>query len=167
MLGEVLSPGVQDRRAAEVATEMARIASEGGEGGGDGLEEQRVEDAGIALGERVERMRQGEDQMEVLEGEQFRAARVQPAFLGESLTFGTVAVAAGVVADLHGPAGVTRIAVAAERGGAAHLDGVQGAALGAGEWVGLPIRRPVGAEDRKSTRLNSSHVAISYSVFCL
>src|SRR5207253_8766975 len=29
--------------------------------------------------------------------------------------------------------------------------------------VGLPLRR----EDRKSTRLNSSHVAISYAVFCL
>src|SRR5437870_6366697 len=27
--------------------------------------------------------------------------------------------------------------------------------------------RPVGSEDRKSTRLNSSHVAISYAVFCL
>src|SRR5690625_7037316 len=26
---------------------------------------------------------------------------------------------------------------------------------------------PHGAEDRKSTRLNSSHVAISYAVFCL
>src|SRR5690625_6275540 len=26
---------------------------------------------------------------------------------------------------------------------------------------------PVGKEDRKSTRLNSSHVAISYAVFCL
>src|SRR5256885_6103337 len=29
-------------------------------------------------------------------------------------------------------------------------------------------RRPVGAErDRKSTRLNSSHLVISYAVFCL
>src|SRR5437870_8634840 len=28
-----------------------------------------------------------------------------------------------------------------------------------------PLR--VGSEDRKSTRLNSSHVAISYAVFCL
>src|SRR5437870_8320837 len=26
---------------------------------------------------------------------------------------------------------------------------------------------PVGDQDRKSTRLNSSHVAISYAVFCL
>src|SRR5438067_3387029 len=33
-----------------------------------------------------------------------------------------------------------------------------------------PIRDPVGgdaAQDRKSTRLNSSHVSISYAVFCL
>src|SRR5207253_4960333 len=28
-------------------------------------------------------------------------------------------------------------------------------------------RNPLGAKDRKSTRLNSSHVAISYAVFCL
>src|SRR5271157_5983648 len=36
----------------------------------------------------------------------------------------------------------------------------------AGEWKGQRI--PVGteAEDRKSTRLNSSHVRISYAVFC-
>src|SRR5699024_12291451 len=27
--------------------------------------------------------------------------------------------------------------------------------------------RPAGAADRKSTRLNSSHVSISYAVFCL
>src|SRR5690606_41269610 len=31
---------------------------------------------------------------------------------------------------------------------------------------GRPRRRPA-AEDRKSTRLNSSHVKISYAVFCL
>src|SRR5436305_7650598 len=30
-----------------------------------------------------------------------------------------------------------------------------------------PRQRAVGAEDRKSTRLNSSHVRISYAVFCL
>src|SRR5690625_5550366 len=35
-------------------------------------------------------------------------------------------------------------------------------------WVYLEVRRSQSAkEDRKSTRLNSSHVAISYAVFCL
>src|SRR5438067_12724252 len=31
----------------------------------------------------------------------------------------------------------------------------------------LSLRRPPRARDRKSTRLNSSHVSISYAVFCL
>src|SRR5690625_6321548 len=30
-----------------------------------------------------------------------------------------------------------------------------------------PVVPAIGTEDRKSTRLNSSHVAISYAVFCL
>src|SRR5690606_41853500 len=33
--------------------------------------------------------------------------------------------------------------------------------------ITLPPRRPPSAVDRKSTRLNSSHVKISYAVFCL
>src|SRR5699024_12547074 len=40
-----------------------------------------------------------------------------------------------------------------------------------GEDVALPLPQPVQSilqgEDRKSTRLNSSHVSISYAVFCL
>src|SRR5207253_7591669 len=35
------------------------------------------------------------------------------------------------------------------------------------EHAALHPRRAGTAEDRKSTRLNSSHVAISYAVFCL
>src|SRR5438874_3599879 len=31
----------------------------------------------------------------------------------------------------------------------------------------FPSRQPPSLEDRKSTRLNSSHVEISYAVFCL
>src|SRR6266566_7299223 len=30
-----------------------------------------------------------------------------------------------------------------------------------------PVRRPPEEQDRKSTRLNSSHLVISYAVFCL
>src|SRR5215475_15576609 len=40
-----------------------------------------------------------------------------------------------------------------------------GLAVTAAAW--LINRAPVPAEDRKSTRLNSSHVKISYAVFCL
>src|SRR5438477_12920947 len=34
-------------------------------------------------------------------------------------------------------------------------------------WNTLQAERPDVAEDRKSTRLNSSHMSISYAVFCL
>src|SRR5690625_6756843 len=34
-------------------------------------------------------------------------------------------------------------------------------------WAKDKGPRPINARDRKSTRLNSSHVAISYAVFCL
>src|SRR5690606_41304060 len=33
--------------------------------------------------------------------------------------------------------------------------------------VSAPVRPPKGGRDRKSTRLNSSHVKSSYAVFCL
>src|SRR5436305_9142654 len=33
--------------------------------------------------------------------------------------------------------------------------------------TGIPARLALGGGDRKSTRLNSSHVRISYAVFCL
>src|SRR2546429_5365374 len=39
-----------------------------------------------------------------------------------------------------------------------------------GAWVESPVRQPAShplEEDRKSTRLNSSHGYISYAVFCL
>src|SRR5439155_5697051 len=65
--------------------------------------------------------------------------------------------------------------VVEDRGGLDHLD--QERALAAGEVVlGADAREdPVDhadprfarGQDRKSTRLNSSHVAISYAVFCL
>src|SRR5439155_26233231 len=46
------------------------------------------------------------------------------------------------------------------------LQGARDDRVGDGEAAGLP-RRSVGDGDRKSIRLNSSHVAISYAVFCL
>src|SRR5699024_12262823 len=39
--------------------------------------------------------------------------------------------------------------------------------LGGGLALALQLAFYLGREDRKSTRLNSSHVSISYAVFCL
>src|SRR5690606_42074080 len=76
--------------------------------------------------------------------------------------FRSPAAAAGAVVPRHGPAGdgAAPVRLGRRRRGA-RLD----RAGPAGAVPGLPalVRR----RDRKSTRLNSSHVKISYAVFCL
>src|SRR6266576_4300639 len=74
----------------------------------------------------------------------------------------------GPGAPVRGPASGARGDVAAGVRGVA-AGGAPGAPTGADGGDGgsqRPHRRPRGA-DRKSTRLNSSHVEISYAVFCL
>jgi len=87
-------------------------------------------DLGIAvLRQAVEVFGQGEDEVEVLDGQQLQLASFDPGGTLGGAAFGAMAVAAGVVADLHMPAVVALLDMAAEGGGAAGLDGVQGAAL--------------------------------------
>src|SRR5438132_3974881 len=59
------------------------------------------------------------------------------------------------------PAGqeITRLRVTTPRDYAASLDAIAG--------LVRELERAAGAQDRKSTRLNSSHTVISYAVFCL
>src|SRR5436309_9218520 len=51
--------------------------------------------------------------------------------------------------------------------GGAVVHGASERRLAFGELVAEAAKLPVPGEDRKSTRLNSSHVKISYAVFCL
>src|SRR2546426_5503635 len=62
----------------------------------------------------------------------------------------------------HGELGVVDLA-ALLRGGEEVLLAILGPLHGAAQ----PHRRPGDQQDRKSTRLNSSHLVISYAVFCL
>src|SRR5699024_11574006 len=48
-----------------------------------------------------------------------------------------------------------------------HACGLGTATLLTGDLVAPPLHADGGMLDRKSTRLNSSHVSISYAVFCL
>src|SRR5690606_41585918 len=77
----------------------------------------------------------------------------------------------GVLAAGPGVSGAFACAGGADLGDGAvdeHVEGVVGPRLAGGAARGKP-RRGVGEAllDRKSTRLNSSHVKISYAVFCL
>src|SRR5207245_7048110 len=121
VLGEILAPGVQNRRAADIAAEMARIAGEGGERGRDRAEEQRVDDARIALSEWVQRVRQREHHVEIVDGEQLGAPGGEPALFRQGLALRAVAVTAGVVGEALGPARFRPLRVGAEGGVAGSL----------------------------------------------
>jgi hypothetical protein len=57
VLGEGLAPGVEHGGDAELAAEVARIPAKAEERGGRGLKQQPIDQVGMALGERVERVR--------------------------------------------------------------------------------------------------------------
>src|SRR5688572_32728680 len=71
-----------------------------------------------------------------------------------------VAVAIEVAVHGKGRAGTALVQPAAEQLGV-------GQQVGHARQRGKPVDEPAGMEDRKSTRLNSSHSQISYAVFCL
>ena len=140
VLREVLSPRVQNRRDPDRAAEMPRVLPEGEQRVGGCAEEQRVDHARIALRERVHVVRQGEDHVEIGNRQQVGAPRREPPLGGERLTLRTMPIATGVVGDPNGAAAVTRLLMAAERGGAADRDGPQGSVLHRRE----PVRASIG-----------------------
>jgi len=93
VLREILSPRVQHRRDADRAAEVPRIVAEDEQRVGGRTEEQRVDHTRIALRQGVEGMRQGEDDVEVRNGQQVGAVCREPPFLRERLALGAVAIA--------------------------------------------------------------------------
>src|SRR3712207_7908741 len=64
-------------------------------------------------------------------------------------------------------AGAAEAVALPERHGGGHAGGRRDHHPGAGDLLDPPARGAEQEEDRKSTRLNSSHSNISYAVFCL
>jgi len=122
VLGERLAPGVEDGRDADGPTEVAGVAPEGQKGVGHGAKQEVVDDARIPLGERIERMREREDDVKVRDREQLGPARREPAVAGNRLTRRAVAIATRVVRGPRRAAAITRVAVAAQHGRAARGD---------------------------------------------
>ena len=120
---------MEDGEEADLGAEVAGVGGYGAERLGDGSEEQSVDDGLVLGGDRGDRRRHGEDDVEVLSGQQVRPAPFEPSGAGQRLTGRTVAVATGVVPDAPMAALVTPVDVATEGGGATLLDGRHHAAL--------------------------------------
>ena len=113
---------MQHHGDAEFGAEVLGVATEGLEGLGGGMEQDLVEHRGVALRQGVELVRQGEDYMEVRDGEEVRFPCLDPAQAGDGLAKGAVPVVATVVQRDCGPAAVALMDVPPEQGGAAGCD---------------------------------------------
>ena len=147
VLPEVLPPGVEHHGDAELATEPSGIAAELEQGLRGGVEQQAVDEGGMALGEGIELVRQGEHDMPVADVEQIGALALDPSGLREGLTLGAVAIPARRVLNRHRPAMVTARFEPAERGGATAHQRVHDALLLGREPMGLPIGAGALAQD--------------------
>ena len=101
---KILTPGVQHSQDTGLGTQELGISGHLEHGLGGGPHEQVVNDPRIGQCNRVESIREREDEMEVQSGEQFRGAGLQPPCRGCGLAGGAVAVATGIVSDLLMPA---------------------------------------------------------------
>ena len=122
---QVLPPGVQNAEEADGGSQVFGISRDLQQGVGAGLEQQTVDLLLVLQGERVQLMRQREDDVEVAHRQHFGLSLGDPAVAGRGLTLGTVAIAAGVIGDGLMPALGALVAMAAQSGGAATLDGAQ------------------------------------------
>ena len=141
VLPEILPPGVEHHGDAELAAEPSGIAAELEQGLGGGVEQQAVDERGIALGDGVEFVGQGEYDMPVADVEELCALALDPSGLRERLTLGAVAIPARCVLNRHRAAVVTARLEPTERGGAAAHQSVDDALLLDRE----PMRVAIGA----------------------
>lgn len=144
MIHEVLSPRMEDGNHAD--TDAQALLCQLHEGLRGCLEEDSVDRPLVSQGKGVEWFGNGEDHMEVRNGEKLFPSCLKPLFFGEELALGTVSVPAGIVRYPYVPALFAFVDVSTESACSANLDGVHGAELVEGKAMGQPVRVTVAAE---------------------
>ena len=129
MSDERLPPRVQDAEEADRGAEVCGVGGDLAERRRAGAEQQVIETGRIASAQRVERVREREDDMHVRHVQQLAFARGQPAVSRVRLTLRTVSVATRIVRDGPMAAGTAVIDMPAERGGPTSRERAQHRAL--------------------------------------
>ncbi len=145
MVHEVLSPRVENGNEPGLHPET--LTRKFRERLGGGLEKDVIENSPVSQGKGIELVRQGEDDMEVLNGEELFPPGLDPLLFLQELALGAVPVPARVVGYLEVAALLALVDVSPQCGSSADLDGVHGAQVSEGELMGVSVRGAVSAED--------------------
>ena len=149
MVMKVLTPGVEHGDDADLRAQMPGVCCDGAQCLG-GCLEQDVVDLGLVLERNLgDRRRHGEDDMEILDRQQFALTRGEPLRPGRPLALWTMPVAAGVIGVPDQPARGAGLGMAAEFRRPAQLDGAYHPPLDAAKMIrfGRTIGVAVATED--------------------
>jgi hypothetical protein len=143
------APGVEQGGDADPGAKPLGIGGDGQRGLSRRREQQTVDRCFVVVGDIGDRTRQGEDEVEVADGQQFGLALGEPFLGGGGLALGAMPVAAAVVGDDGVGAVLATRHMAAERHRAAALDGRHHLQLVEADVAGIGTApfRPVVAED--------------------
>ena len=119
MMDQGLPPGVEDCKEADPGTKMVGISGNGPQRLGGRPEEEAIDDGLVLERDRRDRRGHGEDDVEVVHGEQVGPARLDPRGAGQRLTRRAVAIATRVVPDPLVPTLVALLHVTTQSGGPA------------------------------------------------
>ena len=151
VLAKVLPPGVEHHGDAELAAEPPGIAAELEQGLRGCAEQLSVDEGGIALGDGIELVRQGEHDVPVADVEEVGTLALDPPGLRERLALGAVTIPARCVLNRHRPAVLAARLESAECGGTAAHQRVHDPLLLDREPMRLPAAARV-APDTLSTK---------------
>ena len=145
MVHEVLSPRVED--SDEAGLDPETLFCKFRERLGGDLEKNVINDFPVSQGKRIELVRQREDDVEVLDGEELFPPCLDPLLFLQELAFGAVSVPARVVRYLDMAALLALVDMSPQICRSADLDGVHGAQVSEGELMDVSVRGAVFAED--------------------
>ena len=145
MVHEVLPPCVEN--SDEAGLDPETLTRKFRERLGGGFEKNIVNDFSVSQGKGVELVRQGEDDVEVLDGEELFPPCLDPLLFLQELALRTVPVPARVVGYLAMAALLALVDVSPQICRSADLDGVHGAQVSEGELMSFSVRGAVSAED--------------------
>src|SRR5262252_2924178 len=143
MLEQVLSPGVQDGDHTDLGSEVLRIGCDFEQSLCASSEQQIVEQAWVLQSQDIQLVRHGEDNVEVAGVQEFTFSCRQPALAGLRLTLGAVTIATRVVGDGLITATRASVAMPAEGGSAAALNGTKGLELLKVKARSIPIQEAI------------------------
>ena len=123
---EFLPPGMEYLDDAGCGPQKLPVCRKLQESLSGALMEEGIQKGLVGIDQRVELGRYGKDHMEIGSVDDFRFPSVNPEFLEERLAVGTVAVAAGIIVEVHVPAVGADGDIAAQLSGLAGHDGGSG-----------------------------------------